>query len=154
VNLLDNCTKIAENECVYCDQLTSGLHTVRQELESARKIIHLLQEDKNSDRDDGRETLSNQEISYNLLSDIDSPVHTRVKQKTNILCKGFKISTIVNGKIVKCEVKNTRRTEDKINKIQSDKCLKMRNKVQIIGNSHLKNYVDKIKQYVNTIFNK
>ena len=59
LNLLDNCTKIAEIECVYCDQLTSELHTVRQELESARKIIRILQEDKNSDRDDGLETLSN-----------------------------------------------------------------------------------------------
>ena len=75
-----------------------------------------------------------------------------MKQKTNIPYKGFKIPTIVNEKIVKCEVKNTRRTEGKLNKTQSDKCQKMRNKVQIIGDSHFKNYVDKINQYVNTKF--
>jgi hypothetical protein len=51
---------------------------------------------------------------------------------------GFKIPTIVNGKIVKSEVSNCVMKEEKATKRQGIKLQKLNHKVLIIGDSHLK----------------
>ena len=78
------------------------MHTHAHTLSTINKANH----PPSPKESDNQQINSNQqEISYNLLSDKDSPAHMRVKQKTNIPYEVFKIPTILNGKIVKCEVK-------------------------------------------------
>ena len=97
----DICVVNEGSECACCHNLKLEMEFVIQELSSAREIIRMLREDGNTEL--VHETVlqdDHQEDPYNPQSDSDGSAATQMLQKSNIQYnKGFKIPTIVNGKI-------------------------------------------------------
>ena len=122
-NIDDICGVIKGNDCVMCYNIKLELESVLQELSSARKIIQILQDDVK------KETESQK-------------IHT-------VKTKGFKIPTIVNGKIETSEVRKCATPEDKSTRLSRNMNLKSSHKVLIIGDSHLKSNTTNIEQYLN-----
>jgi len=89
----------------------------------------------------------------NTRNDNEWATSIQTTHKIDTLYKeGFKILTIVNGRIVKSEVRNCARKEEKATKRQCIKFLKTNHKVLIIGDSHLKGSATKTNQFLNTKF--
>jgi hypothetical protein len=88
-----------------------------------------------------------------MRSDRQQASLTQTTHKTDILySEGFKILTIVNGRIVNCEVRNRSRPEEKATSIPGNKFLKSSHTVLIIGDSHLKGSAAGTNQFLNMKF--
>jgi type II secretory pathway component PulC len=108
----------------------------QQELNSTRTIIQILQEDSNIANDHGQEaksdlqakqdhqeSTSKQQNQYNEVSE-PATKQTTLKQEVQNN-KGYKIPTILNGKIVSSEVSDqqkTTRLQEKSAKYQNTEC--------------------------------
>jgi len=96
-----------------CHSLKLELEIALQELSSARKIIHILQDDGNNGSDFNTVIQGEHQVvtdslqNVSLQNDNDGVEQVRRRQKSNINSKGLKIPTIVNGKIVNNEVRNS-----------------------------------------------
>jgi hypothetical protein len=88
-----------------------------------------------------------------MQSDSERASLKQTTHKTDILySEGFKIPTIVNRRIVNCEVRNRSKPEEKATSILGNKFLKSSHKVLIIGDSHLKGSAVRTNQFLNTKF--
>ena len=123
-------------ECNSCIQLKLELEMTRQELNSARKIIQILQEDSNITNDYGQEAKSDQQANQNHQeftsnqqnqhNEVSEPETNRTSPKQEVQNnRGYKIPTILNGKIVSSEVSDqqkTTRLQEKSAKYQNTEC--------------------------------
>jgi len=96
--------------------------------------------------------LQSDNTQYNRLQSDSEVVDSRLRiQKSGIAnIKGNKMPTIVNGKIVKNEVRTHAGLEDKLTNISRNKHRKCMHKVLISGDSHLKSISENTDQFVNT----
>ena len=96
--------------------------------------------------------LQSDNIQYNRLQSDSEVVDSRLRiQKSGIAnIKGNKMPTIVNGKIVKNEVRTHAGLEDKLTNISRNKHRKCMHKVLISGDRHLKSISENTDQFVNT----
>ena len=151
LNIDDICGVEKRIDCIMCHSLKSELEIALQELSSARKIIHILQDDGNNGSDLSTVIQGeHQVVTDSLQNDNDGVGQVRRRQKSNVNSKGLKIPITVNGKIVNSEVRNSAKLEDKSNRTSRNKNLNVRHKVLIIGDSHLKSNTDNMKQFLNT----
>ena len=174
-----NESMIQNLECINCYQLKEQNKMLIQELESARAIISLLQEEET--------ILAGMQPTRDYPLQHKSPVHPQsaedrtwipVKHKTNkknmtsqhkqVLMTSIaldnKFQTLDNLKVNQdCEpsvVNNTQVYQGKVtNKIptiingivrHSEECTKLTRKVMLIGDSHLKEITTKVNQYLGT----
>jgi hypothetical protein len=150
------------NECLLCHNLKQELEIALQELSSARKIIQILRDDVNKIPDHrtviqekhqvDMVNIQSDNTQYNRRQSDSEVVDSRLRiQKSGIAnIKGNKIRTVVNGKIVKDEVRTHAGLEDKLINISRNKHRKCTHNVLISGDSHLKSISENIDQFVNT----
>jgi len=156
LNIDDICGVEKGIDCIMCHSLKLELESALQELSSARKIIQILQDDGNNGSDFSTVIQGEHQVVTDSLQNVssqndnDGVRQVSRRQKSNINSKGLKIPTIVNGKIVNSEVINSTKLEDKSNRTPRNKNLKLRHKVLIIGDSHLKSNTDNMEQFLNT----
>ena len=142
-----------------CYNLKLELESVLQELSSSRKIIQILQDDVKNEADDRTAIQRDHQGVKDIFQSVNSQI---ISEEAGQICrnqkihtvktKGFKIPTIVNGKIQTSEVRKCATPEDKSTRLSRNMNLKSSHKLLIIGDSHLKSNTTNIEQYLNTKF--
>jgi len=158
-NIDDICGVIKGSDCVMCYNLKLELESVLQEISSARKIIQILQDDVKKEAENRTAIPGDHQWVKDIFQSVNSQI---ISEEAGQICrnqkihtvktKGFKIPTIVNGKIQTSEVRKCATPEDKSTRLSRNMNLKSSHKLLIIGDSHLKSNTTNIEQYLNTKF--
>ena len=122
-NIDDICGVIKGSDCAMCYNLKLELESVLQELSSARKIIQILKDDVKKAKDRTAIPGDHQGVK-DILQSVNSQSSSeeagqicRSQKIHTVKTKGYKIPTIVNGKIENSEVRKCATPEDKSTRI-------------------------------------
>ena len=96
----------------------------------------------------------NQTVKINRRTNCEWPSATKFARGGDTIqpIAGNKIPTIINGKITNVETKKPSSSPENSSRVPCNKINRYDHKVKIIGDSHLKESVGKISQYLNTKF--